>query len=262
MAAPASAPPIPPTAPADDPVTFWQVARRPRWIAAFLLAMALAAGFAWLGQWQLGRSIATSVTGGPDTEKAVPLSSFAKTGVSFTDDQLGRMATIDARLVPGDFVVLSERRNGDREGWWLVGHAIAPDGSELVVALGWAPTRAAAVAAEATASIPTPLVGRYLPTEAPDQPDVEKGVQSAASVAAVINQWHDFGGKVYAGYLVAHEAPPGLTRIDSPKPIPPAALNWLNLFYGVEWAVFAGFAIYLWFRLVKDVVERERGERD
>jgi surfeit locus 1 family protein len=256
--------PAPATAPehADDPVTFWQVARRPRWIAAFLLAMALAAGFAWLGQWQLGRSVATSVADGPDTEKAVPLSSFAKPTTPFTDTQLGRMATIEARLVPGDFVLLSERRNGDREGWWLVGHAEASDGSELVVALGWAPTRAAAVAAEATASIPTPLVGRYLPTEAPDQPGVEDGVQSAASVAAVINQWHDFGGKVYAGYLVAHEAPPGLDRIDSPKPIPPAALNWLNLFYGVEWAVFAGFAIYLWYRLVKDVVERERGERE
>lgn len=255
MSAPAPAT-VPPSV--HDQVTFWQVARRPRWIAALLLALALAAGFAWLGQWQLGRSIATTVSDGPDTEKAVALSSFATPGVSFRDDQLGRMATVDARLVPGDWVLLSERRNGDREGWWLVGHAVTDDGTDLVVALGWAPTRDAAVAAEATATIPSPLVGRYLPSEAPDQPGVEKGVQSAASVAAAINQWHEFGGSVYAGYLVAHEAPEGLSRIDSPKPIPPAALNWLNLFYGVEWAVFAGFAIYLWYRLVKDVVEGER----
>ncbi|MFW8745896.1 hypothetical protein, partial [Mesorhizobium japonicum] len=118
MSAPAPAPApatVPP--PVHDQVTFWQVARRPRWIAALLLALALAAGFAWLGQWQLGRSIATTVSDGPDTEKAVALSSFAKPGVSFRDDQLGRMATVDARLVPGDWVLLSERRNGDREGW-------------------------------------------------------------------------------------------------------------------------------------------------
>jgi cytochrome oxidase assembly protein ShyY1 len=238
--------------------TFARVARRPRWIAALVLALALAAGFAWLGQWQLGRGIASAtVTNGPDTEKVVPLTSFAKTGTSFNDDQLGRMARIDARLVPGDGVLLSDRLNGSTQGWWLMGHAVTSDGDDLAVALGWAPTRAAAKAAEATATIPTPLVGRYLPTEAPDQPGVEKGVQSAASVPALINQWSDFGGTVYPGYLVARTPPPGLTRIDSPKPIPPDALNWLNLFYAIEWAVFAGFAIYLWYRLVKDEVEKE-----
>jgi surfeit locus 1 family protein len=241
----------------DDPVTFGRVARRPRWIAALLLALALAAGFAWLGQWQLGRSIASAPSGGPDTEKVAPLTSFATTNTSFRDDQLGRMASVDAHLVPGDWVLLSDRLNGGAEGWWLVGHAVTSDGADLAVALGWAPTRSAARAAEATATIPSPLVGRYLPTEAPDMPSVEKGVQSASSVAAFINQWHDFSGTVYPGYLVAHEAPPGLARIDSPKPIPPEALNWLNLFYAIEWAVFAGFAIYLWYRLVKDVVEKE-----
>jgi hypothetical protein len=29
------------------------------------------------------------------------------------------------------------------------------------------------------------------------------------------------------------------------------------VFYALEWAIFAGFAIYLWYRLVRDVVERE-----
>jgi surfeit locus 1 family protein len=178
----------------------------------------------------------------------------------FPDEELGRMATVDARLVPGDWVLLSERSNGGREGWWLMGHAVTSDGDDLAVALGWAPTESAARAAEKTAVIPTPLVGRYLPTEAPDQPGVEKGVQSAASVAALINQWTSVSGHIYPGYLVAHADVDGLSRIDSPKPIPPAALNWLNLFYAIEWAVFAGFAVYLWYRLVKDVVEKENEE--
>jgi len=241
----------------DEPVTFGRIARRPRWIGALLLALALAAGFAWLGQWQLGRSIASAPSDGPDTEKVAPLTSFADTNTTFRDGQLGRMASVDARLVPGDWVLLSDRLNGGTAGWWLVGHAVTSDGADLAVALGWAPTKAAARAAEATATIPSPLVGRYLPPEAPDMPSVEKGVQSASSVAAFINQWHDFSGAVYPGYLVAHTAPPGLDRIDSPKPIPPEALNWLNLFYAIEWAVFAGFAIYLWYRLVKDEVEKE-----
>ena len=34
-------------------------------------------------------------------------------------------------------------------------------------------------------------------------------------------------------------------------------MNWLNIFYAAEWAIFAGFAFYLWYRLAKDQWERE-----
>ena len=246
----------------DEPVTFGRVARRPRWIAALILALALAAGFAWLGQWQVGRSVASITYQGPDTEKVVPLASFAKPKGSFPGDQIGRKASVEAHLVPGDWVVLSDRLNYGTTGWWLVGHAVTSQGHDLAVALGWAPTRAAAVAAEATAEIPSPLVGRYLPGEAPDRSDVVDGKQSASSVAAFINQWSSYSGSVYPGYLVSATAPAGLDRIDSPKPLPPEAVNWLNIFYAAEWALFAGFAIYLWYRLVKDVVEKENEPAD
>jgi cytochrome oxidase assembly protein ShyY1 len=166
------------------------------------------------------------------------------------------MVTVGGTLVDGDFVVLSKRLNGGSAGFWLVGHVTTDGGTELAVALGWAPTRAQAVAAESSATIENPLVGRYLPSEPPDQPDVDKGVQSAASVPAFINQWSHFGGSVYGGYLVASTPASGLEAIDSPAPSQEVSLNWLNVFYAAEWAVFAGFAIYLWYRLVKDVVEK------
>ena len=34
-------------------------------------------------------------------------------------------------------------------------------------------------------------------------------------------------------------------------------MNWLNIFYAVEWAIFAGFAFYLWYRLARDAWEKE-----
>jgi len=246
---------------AREPLGFWQVARRPRWIAALILALALAAGFAWLGQWQLGRSVQSATIVGPDTETVVPLSSIAKPQTPFRDPQLGRMVTVDATLVPGDFVLLRDRTNHGTTGWWLMGHAKTDAGSDLAVALGWAPTHAAALAAEGGAAIPDPLVGRYLPSESPDQPGVEKGQQSAASVPALINQWDAAPGPVYSGYLVAQRPSPGLTRIDSPAPSAERDLNWLNIFYAIEWAIFAGFAIYLWYRLVRDVVEADPDEQ-
>jgi hypothetical protein len=67
---------------------------------------------------------------------------------------------------------------------------------------------------------------------------------------------------VYFGYVTAADAPAGLDAIVSPAPEQEAQLDWLNVFYAVEWAVFAGFAIYLWYRLVRDAVEREREEQE
>jgi len=236
---------------------FWAVARRPRWIGALLLALAIAAGFSALGQWQLARSVASAPVARADTETPIALTSLAEPGKTVTDTQLGRMVTVTGTLVDGDFVVLSNRLNAGATGFWLVGHVVTDGGAELAVALGWAPTRAQAAAAEGSATIASPLIGRYLPSEAPDQPDVDKGVQSAASVPAFINQWAHFGGSVYTGYLVAATPATGLEAIDSPAPSQEVSLNWLNVFYAAEWAIFAGFAIYLWYRLVKDVVEKE-----
>ena len=44
--------------------------------------------------------------------------------------------------------------------------------------------------------------------------------------------------------------------IDSVPPLPVGAINWHNLFYAVEWVVFAGFAIFFWYRLVRDDWEK------
>ena len=63
---------------------------------------------------------------------------------------------------------------------------------------------------------------------------------------------------MYFGYVTAAEPAPGLEPISSPPPEESVELNWLNVFYAVEWVVFAGFAIFLWYRLVRDAVERER----
>ncbi|MEO6533519.1 MAG: SURF1 family cytochrome oxidase biogenesis protein [Pseudolysinimonas sp.] len=237
---------------------FWAVARRPRWIGALLLALAIAAGFSALGQWQLARSVASAPVNHADTETPLALSSLARPGKAVTSTQLGRMVTVTGTLADDDFVVLSKRINAGATGFWLVGHVTTAGGAELAVAIGWAPTRAQAEAAEASATIESPLVGRYLPSEPPDQPDVDKGVQSAASIPAFINQWSHFGGSVYGGYVVASTPTAGLTTIDSPAPSQEVSLNWLNVFYAAEWAIFAGFAIYLWYRLVKDVVEANR----
>jgi cytochrome oxidase assembly protein ShyY1 len=239
---------------------FWAVARRPRWIAALLLCLGFAAGFAALGQWQLQRSVDNAhVADTPDTEDAVPLDSIAEPQTAVTPAQLGRTVTVEGDWVVADSVVLTDRNNGGSEhGAWLVGHLITVDGVTLVVALGWAPDGGAAEAAR-DALPGGVLTGRYLPGEPPSDSDFEAGQHSAISAAELINIWPD-AQPAYAGYLIAADAPPGLERIFAPQPEREISLNVLNVFYAIEWVIFAGFAIYLWYRLVRDVVEREAEE--
>jgi cytochrome oxidase assembly protein ShyY1 len=165
--------------------------------------------------------------------------------------------TVEGEWVAADTLVLTGRNNGDEtQGAWLVAHLVTPDGVTLVVALGWAPDAARAEAARDALPAGT-LTGRYLPGEPPSDSDFEAGEHSAISAAELINIWPD-AQPAYAGYLIASEAPEGLERIFAPQPEREVSLNVLNVFYAIEWVIFAGFAIYLWYRLVRDVVERER----
>jgi cytochrome oxidase assembly protein ShyY1 len=242
---------------------FFRIARRPLWIGALVLSLAIAAAFAALGQWQLSRSVenAAIIENEADSEKPVPLGSIAEPQQPMTDPQLGRMVTVEAALVDGDFTVLTGRSNDGVSGAWLVAHGVTADGASLAVALGWAPDEdAARAAADSVAVENASRLGRYLASESPHNSEFEEGVRSALSVGELINLWAEAPDTVYAGYLVAAEAPGGLEPIDSPPPLRDVNVNLLNLFYAAEWVLFAGFAVYLWYRLVKDVWEKERAE--
>ena len=82
------------------------------------------------------------------------------------------------------------------------------------------------------------------------------------SPAALVNIWTALGPDtdIYGGYVIAESAPAGLDVIDAPEPDRSVELNWLNIFYAVEWVIFAGFAVFLWYRLAKDAWEREKEE--
>jgi len=247
----------------------WELARRPRWIAALLLCLAIAGAFAALGQWQLSRSIDSGVAVDETTETPVPLSTLAAPQEPLTSAAAGRLVTIGGALLPGDYVVLSGRLNEGTPGYWVVGHLVEAGGqggsASLAVALGWAPSADAAASAISKLEnhSPTSFGGRYLPSENPQDDDFENGVQNSLSTAALVNQWPTPPADgVYVGYLVTDVPTAGLEQISAPAPSTEISVNWLNIFYAVEWAVFAVFAVFLWFRLVKDAWEREQEELD
>lgn len=247
-------------------MTIWSVARRPRWIAALVFVLLLAAIFAALSQWQLSRSISTGTVEKRATETVVPLESVAKPQHPVTSDASGQIVRTRGSWVSGDYVLLSDRLQRDTTGWWVVGHVSTVGHAGLAAAVGWSATRAGAEKAMATLETDGPggvvtVTGRYYPSEGPQDSDFEHGKLTTLAPAALVNVWKNADQKgTYSGYLVASTATAGLTTIYSPRPSSAVEVNLLNIFYAIEWIVFAGFAFFLWYRLVRDALERELEE--
>ena len=247
--------------------------RRPRWIGALVLALAIAAIFAGLGQWQLERAVTSNDPANVTSEVSSSLTKIATPQRPVLGTQVGQIVSVSGVFESADFGILANRLNDGNAGFWVIGHlsVAAPGDPALAVALGWSPTRDAALtirdrlaaAAQETVSVE----GRYVDPEAPNVDDAQVGRDgrhdmTAMSTAALAGVWTALTSStaIYGGYVVDSTPPEGLSAIFAPSPDRSSQLNWLNIFYAAEWIIFAGFAVFLWYRLAKDAWERELEE--
>lgn len=266
------------------PPTLREVMLRPWWLGMLAFALLVAAVFAWLGQWQLGRAIDTDPPPPGATEQVQPIADIVAPGEYLQEPLVGQKVAVAGTWVDGDFLVVSSRYNDGVQGYWVTGQFRVADAAggapvdpptSLAVALAWTETRDDAdAAASALASslgdagdTAVELTGRLVSDEGPALPP--KGAPATEmtrmSPAALLGWWHDTDElNVYRPYLVADfdtlapmPVPSALVAIDSPAPDEGSNVNWLNIFYAVEWAIFAGFAFYMWYRLARDAWEKE-----
>jgi cytochrome oxidase assembly protein ShyY1 len=265
---------------ADGPIfppTLREVLLRPRWLLLLLFALVVAGVFAWLGQWQLSSAIDTDPLPEGATEEVRPITEIVEPGQYLEEPLVGQRVEVAGRWVPGDFHVVSSRFNDDVEGFWVTGQfrVDVERPTSIAVAVGWAPTREAAGAAvraldDASRDAGSvELTGRIISDEGPSLPTgADPFEMTRMSPAALLSRWHEPDGSpvaaidVYRPYLTSTDpagglADAGLDAISSPAPELASPINWLNIFYAAEWAVFAGFAFYLWYRLAKDAWQRE-----
>ncbi|WP_127819904.1 SURF1 family protein [Microbacterium sp. CPCC 204701] len=246
---------------------------RPEWIGMLLLCLVVAGVFAWLGQWQLGRAIDTDPPPPGATENVRPLADVAAPGEYLPEPLVGQRVEAAGTWVPGDFLVVESRFNNGVEGYWVTGQLRLDDTDEptsVAVALGWAATANKAAQAverlESEASgrpSSVEVIGRLISDEGPLPPPrgADPQTMTRMSPAALLGRWHDVEElAVYRPYLASAAPFGGLSAIASPAPDEQSTVNWLNIFYAAEWAVFAGFAFYLWYRLARDAWERELEE--
>ena len=256
----------------------WKTALKPRWIAGFVFAIAISGVFVLLSQWQFGRSTQPEAPVNPATEQVQPLTGTLQPGEFFHGTDADQMVSARGTYDPGKQVLVPDRLHDGKPGYWVVS-AFAVDGAPALTGAAaspqtWIPVARGWVADPADAPAPpsgaVELTGRLLPSEAPlPKTAPQPGQASAVSVAELINYWEvsSYPGFVAAtaevagGADVSPAAVPGdlLPLEIGPQP-PGQQINWLNLFYSLEWVVFAGFALFIWWRLVKDDYHRDLEE--
>lgn len=238
--------------------TFFQVARRPKWIGVLLLMALVAAVFAGLMQWQLSRTF--TVVGISEAEQAPrPLNEFAMPGEVFPNS-FDRLATVEVELDKENTNIVANRiqlRDGQQvNGYWLlVNSKVLENDASLTLAIAFSEDPKELMEFE----IPEGklfITGYVEPSE-----PVRDGGDYLGSVALsdLVNRYFTEPTPSYPIYLIVQSGiETDLEKIEIGIQSEQVEINWLTAFYAIEWLFFALAAFYLWWRLVQDQVLRER----
>lgn len=247
--------------PEREPTTLLRAAVRPRMIGLLVLLLSAAAVCGMLGAWQLDRA---EVRGHASQERheaaltaaaPVPLADELAPQTPFRGDLVARKVAVSGRYEPEGQLLVPDRVHDGVSGFLVVTPLRVTDagdgtgaGAVLPVVRGW-------VAQPAHASAPPAGevdVAGYLQASEQSGGGVRDGRATAISSAELVGHW---GGPIYTGYLVLVSSDPAqddaLVLLDPPS-VPGSGLNIQNLAYAAQWWIFGGFAVLLWWRMVRD----------
>ncbi|MEV7776021.1 SURF1 family protein [Kitasatospora sp. NPDC086791] len=248
----------------------------PRWLGGTALAVAAVAVCLWLGSWQLGR-FEDRVSTHNETKQAVTASGDARpidalldrATPQVTTETVGKSVTVTGSYDAEHQLLVPNRVVDGKQGYYVLTPLRTADGHAVAVVRGWAPGAPAAGVAAGTPVGPPPdgpvtVTGRLQANEAVGAngavagglPAGQLGMINRASLLNVLEYdgWYD-------GWVAVDEAPAGLTPVPTVQPQGGDGLTlraFQNLGYTLEWFVFAGFVVFMWFRLVRREAEAEQ----
>lgn len=209
-----------------------------------------------LGAWQIDRAYATSQAAAEAQAEelahaaARPLSEIVEPGAHLMGRDVGRPLTVTGEFVPELEVLVPGRSVGGQSGS-LVVTPLRETGEEgepwVVVVRGFLPDGETTVPPAQTGEVT--LVGSAAAGEAYHPAPPREGEASSLSPAYFAGTW---GLPIYNVYVVQAEADDGLVTMARPSADSGDGANLRNLAYAVEWFVFAGFALFIWYRMVRD----------
>ena len=232
--------------------------QRARRVGAFLLMVLAVTAALSLARWQYSGWTADRAAQARDlsARPAVPLASVLGPDAAFPADIVGRPVRITGRWLPDGGFVVADRSRGDRDGYWAVTPmTVVGSDSAVLVVRGWSPGPQ-----PPQARGPVRVEGYLQPGEGsgvPDPDPTDRVVPELrlASVTQLVDR------DLYGGFVVLSEAAPAQPLpVVTPDQVPDVAVSTglRNLLYAVQWVVFAGFAVVVWWRSRPGSLVRER----
>ncbi|MEU5687876.1 hypothetical protein DEJ48_18305 [Streptomyces venezuelae] len=248
----------------------------PRWWGINVFVVLAIPFCIFMGSWQLGRfedrvqdhesakeqakeQSAEAKEGGGDA-KARPLRSL----LPVDKETSGEQATATGRY--GKQLLVPDRELDEKQGFYVLTLLRTDDGKSLPVVRGWLPGDASTAKAPAAPKGEVTVKGALQASESPGSNGVSaagglpQGQLGAISSASLVNLVRD---DLYDAWITLDKADAGM------KAVPAAAPNntgldlkaFQNLGYTGEWFVFAGFVVFMWFRLFRREAEFARDAR-
>jgi cytochrome oxidase assembly protein ShyY1 len=156
-------------------------------------------------------------------------------------------------------LLVAARRQNGATGWWVMTPLRLADGSAVAVVRGWvARADDAAAAPGALPAGPVVVTGLLRPTEPPEDrpPGATSGLPAGqidrVDGTQLVRLWP---WPLLTGYVVLTDQRPASGR--APAAVPPfpegsGGLALQNVSYALQWFIFAGFGLFLWWRLVRE----------
>ncbi|MFF8566454.1 SURF1 family protein [Streptomyces albidoflavus] len=242
----------------------------PRWWGINLFVVLAIPFCVFMGSWQLGRFEDRAQAHKEAEEKpVVSTEPPAPVGELLPVDKVTSGRVAEATGTYEDQFLVPARVLGEREGHYVLTLLRQSDGSPaLPVVRGWLPGAADPDEAPAPPKGEVSLSGVLQAPEHTRSPGVYKdgglpsdqvGIISAASLVNLVPY------PVENAWVTLTDGQPGNAGL---TPVPPAATPdsgldlkaFQNLGYTGEWFVFAGFVVFMWFRLLRRDAEVARDE--
>jgi cytochrome oxidase assembly protein ShyY1 len=228
------------------------------------VVLLLCVAFTWLGHWQLDVARSKEKPKHATVAATVPLDQVVRPQQTFRNNMVARPVTVSGEYDPAKQLLVSGKRQGGVDGFWVLTALRVPSGALVPVVRGFVPSAGAAVPAPPAG--PVSLSGVLEPPDAApadgDSPDVPAGQIPAADTADVVNLWGSpiYNVLVYADHLPASTAgsatAAGLQLVPAPPAHQGGGLDLRNAAYAVQWWIFGLFALLLWWRMVRqDAIE-------
>ncbi len=223
----------------------------PRFLGLLAVALVLGAVFVQLGRWQLG---VAENRAQQDTLQsaaaAAPVSLVDRLAPhsAFPGELSTRPVTASGHYVDGQLLVPDRRLDGVTGSWVVTPFVVDGTGATLPVLRGFLPD------GEAAGPPPTgdlEIRGGLAPPESPVTVPTGPGEIGSVDTSVLANTWP---GDLYNAFVfLESETPASGTQLAKvPTPTVPTGLNWRNAAYAVQWWVFALFALWLWWRMVRE----------